>query len=162
MPPYYTTRRRCAYPWPDIELATAQTRRHGITPARASSAPCDATTSPLMRSSQSTRRRSHFRTPRPVRVLPVDRQRRPPRAAFPHRIAPLQRACHAAASGALTMDVLAARPLRDPSLEDKAGEEDREMYKERIWARFVGRITMEHTIVRGTTRRTARQVDRQW
>jgi len=60
------------------------------------------------------------------------------------------------------MDVLAARPLRDPSLEDKAGEEDREMYKERIWARFVGRITMEHTIVRGTTRRTARQVDRQW
>jgi hypothetical protein len=42
------------------------------------------------------------------------------RATFPHRTA-----VHL--SGALTTDVVAVRPVRDPSLEGKAGEENREM-----------------------------------
>jgi len=53
------------------------------------------------------------------------------------RIAPLQRT-QPPLPGALTMDVLAVRPLRDPSLEGKAGEEERERYKERIWGALGG------------------------
>jgi Diacylglycerol kinase catalytic domain len=53
------------------------------------------------------------------------------------RIAPLQRALPPP-SGALTMDVLAVRPLRDPSLEGKSGEEERKRYKERIWGAIIG------------------------
>jgi hypothetical protein len=53
------------------------------------------------------------------------------------RIAPLQRAMPPP-PGALTMDVLAVRPLRDPSLEGKAGEEERERYKDRIWSAING------------------------
>ena len=53
------------------------------------------------------------------------------------RITPLQRAMPPP-PGALTMDVLAVRPLRDPSLEGKAGEEERERYKERIWSAIYG------------------------
>ena len=53
------------------------------------------------------------------------------------RIAPLQRAMPPP-PGALTMDVLVVRPLRDPLLEGKAGEEERERYKERIWGAITG------------------------
>jgi hypothetical protein len=53
------------------------------------------------------------------------------------RIAPLQRAIPPP-PGALTMDVFAVRPLRDPSLGGKAGEEERERYKERIWSAIYG------------------------
>jgi hypothetical protein len=49
------------------------------------------------------------------------------------RIAPLQRALPPP-PGALTMDVLVVRPLRDLSLEGKSGQEERERYKERLWA----------------------------
>ena len=48
------------------------------------------------------------------------------------RIAPLQRALPPP-PGAQTMDVLVVRPLRDPSLEGKAGEGERERFKERLW-----------------------------
>jgi hypothetical protein len=48
------------------------------------------------------------------------------------RIAPLQRALPPP-PGAKTMDVLAVRPLRDPSLEGKAGEGERKRFKERLW-----------------------------
>ena len=48
------------------------------------------------------------------------------------RIAPLQRTLPPP-PGAQTMDVLVVRPLRDPSLEGKAGEEERERFKERLW-----------------------------
>jgi len=51
----------------------------------------------------------------------------------PHfRIAPLQRALPPP-PGAQTMDVLVVRPLRDPSLEGKAGEGERERFKETLW-----------------------------
>jgi diacylglycerol kinase family enzyme len=53
------------------------------------------------------------------------------------RIAPLQRAMPPP-PGALTMDVLVVRPLRDPSLAGKAGEEERERFKERIWSAIGG------------------------
>ena len=48
------------------------------------------------------------------------------------RIAPLQRALPPP-PGAQTMDVVVVRPLRDPSLEGKAGEGEREKFKERLW-----------------------------
>lgn len=53
------------------------------------------------------------------------------------RIAPLQRALPPP-PGALTMDVLVVRPLRDLSLEGKSGQEERERYKERVWAALGG------------------------
>ena len=53
------------------------------------------------------------------------------------RIAPLQRALPPP-PGALTMDVLVVRPLRDLSLEGKSGQEERERYKERVWATLGG------------------------
>jgi hypothetical protein len=49
------------------------------------------------------------------------------------RIAPLQRALPPPPGGAQTMDVLVVRPLRDPSLEGKSGEGERERFKERLW-----------------------------
>lgn len=49
------------------------------------------------------------------------------------RIAPLQRAL-LPPSGAQTMDVIAVHPLRDPSLEGKSGEAEREKFSERIWS----------------------------
>ena len=49
------------------------------------------------------------------------------------RIAPLQRTLPPP-PGVLTMDVVVVRPLRDPSLEGKSGQEERERYKERVWA----------------------------
>ncbi len=52
----------------------------------------------------------------------------------PHfRIAPLQRTLPPA-PGAQTIDVLFIRPLRDPSLEGKSGEGERERFKERVWS----------------------------
>ena len=48
------------------------------------------------------------------------------------RIMPLQRALPPPRD-AKTMDVLVVRPLRDPSLEGKSGERERERFKERIW-----------------------------
>lgn len=48
------------------------------------------------------------------------------------RIAPLQRALPPG-HGTQTMDVLVVRPLRDPSLEGKDGEAERERFKERLW-----------------------------
>jgi len=53
------------------------------------------------------------------------------------RITPLQRAMPPP-PGALTMEVLVVRPLRDPSLGGRAGEEERERYKERIWSAIYG------------------------
>ncbi|KAI0290479.1 ATP-NAD kinase-like domain-containing protein [Russula brevipes] len=53
------------------------------------------------------------------------------------RIAPLRRALPPP-PGAQTMDVLVVRPLRDPSLEGKAGERERERFKDRLWAVFGG------------------------
>jgi Diacylglycerol kinase catalytic domain len=49
------------------------------------------------------------------------------------RIMPLQRALPPPRD-AQTMDVLVVRPLRDPSLEGKSGERERERFKERIWS----------------------------
>ena len=49
------------------------------------------------------------------------------------RIAPLQRALPPPPGGPQTMDVIIVRPLRDPSLEGKAGEKERERFKERVW-----------------------------
>ena len=49
------------------------------------------------------------------------------------RIAPLQRALPPP-PGAQTMDVLVVRPLRDPSLEGKSGEEERKRFKESVWS----------------------------
>jgi hypothetical protein len=51
------------------------------------------------------------------------------------RIAPLQRALPPP-RGTRTMDVLAVRPLRDPSLEGKSGDGERERFKERLWGMF--------------------------
>lgn len=51
------------------------------------------------------------------------------------RIAPLQRALPPP-RGTRTMDVLAVRPLRDPSLEGKSGDGEREKFKERLWGMF--------------------------
>ncbi|KAI0303451.1 ATP-NAD kinase-like domain-containing protein [Multifurca ochricompacta] len=48
------------------------------------------------------------------------------------RIAPLQRTLPPP-HGAQTMDVLIVRPLRDPSLDGKSGEAERERFKERLW-----------------------------
>jgi hypothetical protein len=48
------------------------------------------------------------------------------------RIAPLQRALPPP-PGTQTMDVLIMRPLRDPTLEGKADEVEREKFKERLW-----------------------------
>ena len=53
------------------------------------------------------------------------------------RIAPLQTALPPP-PGALTMDVLAVRPLRDLSLEGKSGQEERERFKETVWSAFGG------------------------
>ncbi|KAH9063676.1 hypothetical protein EDB83DRAFT_2382407 [Lactarius deliciosus] len=53
------------------------------------------------------------------------------------RIAPLQRSLPPP-HGAQTMDVLAIRPLRDPSLEGKDGEAEREGFKDRIWGALGG------------------------
>ena len=49
------------------------------------------------------------------------------------RIAPLQRTLPPPPGGPQTMDVIVVRPLRDPSLEGKAGEKERERFKERVW-----------------------------
>ncbi|KAH9967925.1 ATP-NAD kinase-like domain-containing protein [Russula dissimulans] len=48
------------------------------------------------------------------------------------RIAPLQRALPPPPD-ARTMDVLVVRPLRDPSLEGKSGQEEREGFKDTVW-----------------------------
>jgi len=48
------------------------------------------------------------------------------------RISPLQRMLPPP-HGTQTMDVLVMRPLRDPSLEGKDGEAERERFKERLW-----------------------------
>ncbi|KAI0253900.1 ATP-NAD kinase-like domain-containing protein, partial [Lactifluus subvellereus] len=53
------------------------------------------------------------------------------------RIAPLQRALPPP-HGARTMDVLAVRPLRDPSLGGKSGDGERERFKDRLWGVFGG------------------------
>ena len=53
------------------------------------------------------------------------------------RMAPLQRALPPP-PGEPTMDVIVVRPLRDPSLEGKAGEGERKRYKERIWGAIGG------------------------
>jgi hypothetical protein len=53
------------------------------------------------------------------------------------RIAPLQHALPPP-PGTLTMDILIVRPLRDLSLEGKSGQEERERYKERVWAALGG------------------------
>jgi hypothetical protein len=53
------------------------------------------------------------------------------------RITPLQRSLPPA-HGAQTMDVLIVRPLRDPSLEGKDGEVEREKFKERVWSAIGG------------------------
>jgi hypothetical protein len=53
------------------------------------------------------------------------------------RIAPLQRTLPPP-PGVLTMDVVVVRPLRDLSLEGKSGQEERERYKERVWAALGG------------------------
>ena len=53
------------------------------------------------------------------------------------RIAPLQRTLPPP-PGVLTMDVVVVRPLRDTSLEGKSGQEERERYKERVWAALGG------------------------
>jgi len=53
------------------------------------------------------------------------------------RIAPLQRTLPPP-PGALTMDVLVVRPLRDLSLEGKSGQEERERFKETVWATLGG------------------------
>jgi Diacylglycerol kinase catalytic domain len=49
------------------------------------------------------------------------------------RIAPLQRALPPPRN-AQTMDVIAVRPLRDPSLGGKSGDEERKRFKERLWS----------------------------
>jgi hypothetical protein len=49
------------------------------------------------------------------------------------RIMPLQSALPPPRD-AQTMDVLVVRPLRDPSLEGKSGEGERERFKERLWS----------------------------
>jgi hypothetical protein len=48
------------------------------------------------------------------------------------RISPLQRTLPPP-HGTQTMDVLVMRPLRDPSLDGKDGEAERERFKERLW-----------------------------
>ncbi len=53
------------------------------------------------------------------------------------RITPLQRTLPPP-HGTQTMDVLIIRPLRDPSLEGKDGEAERERFKERIWGALGG------------------------
>lgn len=53
------------------------------------------------------------------------------------RITPLQRSLPPP-HGAQTMDVLVVRPLRDPSLEGKDGEAEREKFKERVWSAIGG------------------------
>ncbi|KAH9001675.1 ATP-NAD kinase-like domain-containing protein [Lactarius akahatsu] len=53
------------------------------------------------------------------------------------RIAPLQRSLPPP-HGTQTMDVLVIRPLRDPSLEGKDGEAEREVFKDRIWGALGG------------------------
>jgi hypothetical protein len=53
------------------------------------------------------------------------------------RITPLQRSLPPP-HGAQTMDVLVVRPLRDPSLEGKDGEVEREKFKERVWSAIGG------------------------
>ncbi|KAH9174251.1 hypothetical protein EDB89DRAFT_1954009 [Lactarius sanguifluus] len=53
------------------------------------------------------------------------------------RIAPLQRSLPPP-HGTQTMDVLIIRPLRDPSLEGKDGEAEREGFKDRIWGALGG------------------------
>ena len=51
------------------------------------------------------------------------------------RISPLQRTLPPP-HGTQTMDVLVVRPLRDPELEGKDGEAERERFKEKVWGVF--------------------------